>query len=171
MAYRYCTTNEANQAYTKCVLTFGTMPPPLQRYDQERRLFSFFTCALSALETLCRAIDVLGRLSGAAFTRRSRPYPKDVARAFQIAYPSNTLTAELGALTGSQRFSDLSDIRNALSHAGTPPRRAYAGSVDQNPDWGAFTIDRNTTREFQDWMDARLTDLMKAAEAFATSYL
>lgn len=171
MAYRYSTASAANAAYTDSVVTAGTTPPPLDRYAQERDLFSFFTCALSVLETFGRAADVLGRLAGAQFATRPRPYPKDVARAFRAAYPGDRLTTELDAVTSSQRFVDLNETRNALSHGGAPPRRAYVGSAARNPEWGALTIDANTTREFHDWMDGVLADLTGAAEEFANARL
>lgn len=43
MAYRYCTANESNAAYTHSVFLAGTMPPPPDRYTQERELLAFFT--------------------------------------------------------------------------------------------------------------------------------
>src|SRR2546428_9732197 len=86
VAYRYLACAESDEAFTKSIVKSASPPPP-ERYDQERELFSFFLNGLSSIESMCYAFFAL------ASTLRPQEFPFASAQDWRMVTPEATAGA------------------------------------------------------------------------------
>ena len=104
LAYRVTAAHDSSDEYSASFAGFGSMPPPEERYKQERALFNFFANALSALETMGRGQYVIGSLLIPTAFTKNRPYLQDVYRDYLGNYPTEAVTTELARLIAEPQF-------------------------------------------------------------------
>jgi len=62
LAYRFRACAEHDTALTQSIRWAGAVPPPNERYVQERERFGFFVTGVSAIESLCYSLFAIGAL-------------------------------------------------------------------------------------------------------------
>lgn len=187
-AFRYRAAQEYDSHFAQ--LVGKSVAPPIEdRFAQDHALYGFFSAALSGLECFFFACRCLGSMALSADfplaeSKDLRFRPENVSRAFCSHFPSELLSCELAGCLASKEFTQLSTMRNFLSHRGSPPRHPkYGGSpriqshLPGNPaelssnwvfDW---TVDASTTHTFYVWFEAVSERLLKAALKFCEKYL
>ena len=187
-AYRYKAAGESNMRFSE-LIKISLAPPVEVRYQQDDALYSFFGSALSSLECFYFSARCLGALSnptmfGITKAKELIFQPKDVVAAFSKHFPGAELSQTLDGCCSSVEYTKLSNIRNVLSHRGTPPRhQEYGGTpileshIPGNPkelssnwqfDWA---VGPSTTQETYDWLEVWCCELMSAAEKFCQENL
>jgi hypothetical protein len=192
LAYRFRSADEYHRDFTTAMES-GDAPLAEPRYQQERALFAFYAAALSTVECFSFATYCLGSIAhptGFPMTkdRDLKFYPSDVAKRFAKELPGERITELLQTLIDAPEFTQLSDLRNVLSHRGTLPRSIHASVgtgapgktgayVASNPkslssDWQFDqTVDVSLTLANRTWLSEILHDLLEAESEFVRAHL
>jgi len=182
VAYRYRALVEYDEEFTESI-SVSVSPPGEERYWQERAYFGFFTSALSVFECYFYSAYCIGsilepnvfRMSQANHLRR---YPKDVSKRYSAVFTNDPLSDRMASLILHDKFTEIDDRRNVLSHRGSI-RRAFGLSatmprnVTELPDqWDqGVSIDVNTTASLRQWISDELEGLVDAAALFCKAKL
>lgn len=182
ITYRWKALAEADSIFQETV-SLGT-PTMEERYREESALFAFFTTALSVYELTyfamyCFAAQVKRPSFPLLATKPRQITPKSVIEAFQAAYPSELMTQELERVASTAQYEKIKDLRDVLSHRGSPPRTfAYAapslpGQSTATPSatWEGILVDANLTPSFRATVSADLNRLLEVGLAFATQQI
>lgn len=158
-------------------------------YRQDEGLFSFFTNALSALETLCFLCFALAaQLRPTAFPMATeqdqrRINPTFVLKRFELIFPKDAITKAIAAIVSDPVLQEVQDTRNILSHRGNPPRhynvnlsvnpgiapqhKFLGGSKGDPPQWNGITLDANALDKKRKTIARYVTTTIVAALEFA----
>jgi len=133
VAYRYRAMAEYYEEFVKSLNSFGNSPNPEQRYEQGRALFGFFVNAVSTIECFFYASYCIASfLKPCDFSiQKSKAlklvYPTNVEKLFKVHFPKDALTTQMTKCVSDTINAQIRDMRDVLSHRGTPPRKFYAG--------------------------------------------
>lgn len=169
--YRFMSCAEHDVSFSECIKKVGNAPPRIERYIQERELFNFFMNGLATIESLYYALCVLGSLLNA------KNFPLDVARninpkktasQFQMAFPSENLTAILNRTAASSDLQEWKNIRNTLAHRTAPGRLVDIGPRGEAL-WklNGMPVNGDATSLRRKWLANAVSEIMCEAETFS----
>jgi hypothetical protein len=182
LAYRWLALVDAEKTFGSTFIKATKTPE--NRYIEETALFAFFSNALSAIELSYFAIyGFAAQLEPTLFDLvRVNPRkitPENVTKKFNTAWPADALTLELSKANASLPFKDVTELRNVLSHRGTPARtismhiiEVLGGPTPLQPppttSWSNRPMDDKLLPAFRADIAPILNDLIAAAARFAT---
>lgn len=182
VVYRYKACCEANDSFVQLWdrLSEPAMPPPEDRYAQERDLFNFVVNALSCVEAAFMAFYAMTATQHPH--RPPAPLPErpptfvpfilttwaesvqSVFRSFEAVYPLDSFTLQLYRVKNDPERIQLEEQRNAIAHgSGSFGRYIFAGG----PDWGHYLISRDMLERVRLWLAHDLGGLFPPALDFA----
>gem|GEM_PF-1496508 len=131
LGYRFRACIDYRDTFISYIEKFGSTPPPEERYLQESVLFNFFSSAFSVLEATFYGLYVVGAfinptyflLSTARDQQAVTPY--STQKAYAKTFPNDPILITLSNLFNDQRYRQLREIRNILTHRTAPGRRMY----------------------------------------------
>jgi hypothetical protein len=181
LAYRFLDVTHFDHEFRESIAQFGTAPEMPEKYRQERLLFGFFVSGLSAIESFCYGLCTIAweaapsKLSLASHGQKKGVSPESTCRRFNAHFPSSQVTADLCALVQSSEYAEWVDIRNALAHRASPARKHYvflgAAAGERRPsEWGAITLDDQTTATRRAWLRDSIATLLVGAGRFASDH-
>jgi hypothetical protein len=162
------------------------------RYRQDHAIFGFAVSSASAIECFYYAAYSVGNLVNAsqfamAVAKDLKFYPSTVAQKYLAAFPGDVLSNTMDAVLKSTEFMRLSDLRNVLSHRGTPPRMHYAsvGAMTSNradaipenlkdlpSNWiYAREVTESLIADLNDWRRIATRDLVSALHGFTGTHI
>ena len=136
----------------------------------------FFVAGISALETLAYGTWAMVWATGdSAFAlttpdEQRRMSVGALRRRLDGRDAGAPLAVALRDLSQSEDFTGWADVRNALTHRGTPGRHHHIGDKEPMP-WGTIRLDRQTTSLRRAWLASVLSNLLRGAEVFASEHL
>jgi hypothetical protein len=90
-------------------------------------------------------------------------------------HPNAPLAVAVAELLESSDYKGWTELRNALTHRGSPPRLHRASIGGPRPsrptDWGELPLHDRTTEVRRAWLAETLGGLLSAAEVFAQEHL
>lgn len=148
------------------------------RYQQERALMGFFVNAQSTIESCCFGIYHIGRMRNpSAFSRDERfVNPSTVYTDFTAAYPTTSLTAELGNLRNDATWVHIKRIRSILFHRMHPGRTIFMSTVGSPPpppdEWTGLGIvlEPALVTDPRTWLATAVSRLVRATLEFVETY-
>jgi hypothetical protein len=180
---------DADQLYKKTVPAGGATHEDV--YQQDSALFTFFTAAVSTLETACFLAFAMGaQLQPTGFPMKTEAnlreiVPAKVAAKFTLLYPKEPLTLAVKALVSDADFQILKETRNVLSHRGNPPRHFHVeinigpglphqhkyigGPKGDPPKWNGILLDSGATALRRQWVANHVSSIVDAALEFSKS--
>lgn len=188
IAYRARAATEYDEEFTR-LIAISSSPSPEERFQQENALFGFCVCALSTLEcffyaTYCFASILKPTVFPISTPKDLKFYPKDVVFKFANEFVGEAIVNEMQTCLNSPTYTELTEIRNVLTHRGAPPRKYFMGGgedgtvmMPSNPAdlsvlWQYdFAVDHNTTQNRARWIDSSLSSLLTTTEQFCMSKL
>jgi hypothetical protein len=163
LTYRWLALADAEKTFGSTFIK--TAKTTGDRYIEESALFAFFSNALSAVELSYFSIYTFAaQLEPTAFgsirTNPTKIKPAHVAKTFSSKWPTEALTLELSGAVASQPYKDVAELRNILSHRGTPARtismqivEILGGPTPPQPppttSWSSRTMDQNLLPAFR----------------------
>jgi hypothetical protein len=186
ISYRFYSLSECDIAYTKYQNNSGNTPPPLERYLQERELFSFFINGLSTIESLCYGMYAIGSIiEPTSFIMQGEENFRNinankVCEQFMRKYPLDDFTNHLNTLLRSTEYENWKQIRNILAHRSAPGRNIHVTLGGENSEkatvWKIMTpqeitLDAATTSERRIWISNNLKMLLESAFQFVQEYI
>lgn len=180
LAYRFHGVIDAGARFQKSLKDHGAHPSPLQRYQQEEALFSFFSNGFSAFEAAFYAFFAVGSfIDSNAFPlftmkEQQRVSPSYTAETFKRAFPNNALLVEFAKLFAEPSYQRWRDMRNVLTHRAAPGRRVFVGiGTDDAPpvEWklNDLPLDSNLVPKHQRELAQLINDVVLAFERFLTT--
>ncbi len=181
LAYRFRACAEHDTAFTKSLRRAGAVPPPNERYVQDRELFGFFVTGVSAIESLCYSLFAIGALLNLKEFSISEPRqlkaitPAKTTEQFAKVFPTEAITTTLAGMLGDAQYEQWCTIRNILAHRSAPGRQFTQSfppqPLDEHVLWsdGGIPIDIATTSSRRAWLATTLQKLLNATDAF-TAY-
>lgn len=141
LAYRFVAAVNYGDELIDSFSTYGTSPPPNERFVQERLLFDFFSSGFSAFECVFYGCYAIGNfLMPENFLLESAKEQQQVSPsrtrdAFLKAFPGDQLLMDINKLFMDQEYQRWREIRNILTHRAAPGRTMYVslGDDDQPP--------------------------------------
>lgn len=141
LGYRYYEAQETADQFEQHFNAHGEGPPPLERYQQERLLFDFFSSAVSSLDAFYYGVYALASIAYpsnfplATEANRRRVNPTNVIADLALHLPGDPAIAPLQAEYAGNRYVELRTARNVLTHRAAPGRRFQMeiGSPGPNP--------------------------------------
>ena len=183
--YRLRACSDYSEEFVKCVENFGDLPPPEERYQQERQLFGFFVSGYAAFDSFAYfAYFTAAHLRPSQFPTQLPGHIKSIGCKtipvpFARVFPGEDISVALNSLLADQMFKDWDDYRNVLAHRAAPGRVMYAsvGSSTRDPaaDWkmdpaANLKIDASLTAPRLAWLVHTLSDLVVAADSFTQKH-
>jgi hypothetical protein len=179
VAYRYLDVAHFDESLRRSLRHAGAAPPPDERYLQERYLFAFFVGGLSAIESACYGICAIaweaagpGQAFDLATQAQQRAVtPRSVRNRLQEAFSGDAVTSTLDRILRSSEYKEWAEIRNALAHRTSPPRKHYthigaSSPPEPPPEWGTLVFDEKMTATRRDWLRSNLGELLADAGRF-----
>jgi hypothetical protein len=176
LSYRFAALATHDEAFSESARIYGLSPPHPARHRQEDELFAFFVAGISALETFAYGTWAMIWATGDADFALTTPAEQRRASVGSLRNrlvgrdASGPLALALGDLTESTEFADWADVRNALTHRGTPGRHHRVGGEPEPMPWGTIHLDERTTTLRRAWLATTLGVLLSAAEVFASEH-
>ncbi len=130
--WRFHSCIEHSNAYTEAFKRSGPHPEGYEAYLQDKALFGFFSCGLSAIECVCYSlylIEAMIKPEKFPITEKALKSinPKDFAETYATEFHSKALYN----ITNSVEYRQWSEIRNVLTHAsGTAGRTGIVRIVE-----------------------------------------
>jgi hypothetical protein len=142
ITYRYKTCDEAVSSMISDWRRNGGSLTMEGRYTLQRDLFSFFTCGLSAVESLFYAIYVVATLRHPGVlnwsdhgARRTAPDPRKISPTLRRGYSSgHPVITEIDKLLAAQEWNDWNAFRNTMIHRSLQSRAITGSIVPMPPD-------------------------------------
>jgi hypothetical protein len=165
VGYRYRAAHEYHEEFSASVSVSAT-PGGDVRYRQDHCLFGFASSGLSSLECICFASHCIGSICApAAFPISAASdlrqiTPDKVLKRLRTRYPAHVLTVTMAAVLSAVEFSDLSDLRNFLSHRGTLLRDVRIGGQSEGTYVAANPTDPVSQWQLTREVNAKLTDVL-----------
>jgi hypothetical protein len=182
VAYRHLDVLHYGESFNESLVRFGSGPAMPERYAQERYLFCFFVSGLSAIESFCYGLCAIAweaapqKVSLATLGQRKGISPESTAERFRARFPNEAITASVSNLVGSSEYASWVDLRNALAHRTSPPRKHFMhagsarGEAEQPSEWGSLILDAGLTASRRDWLCDALAELLGGAGLFAAAH-
>ncbi|MCO4090748.1 MAG: hypothetical protein HEQ34_02195 [Sphingorhabdus sp.] len=133
VAFRFHGSVDAGTKFQKSLRDSGPHPAPLQRYQQEEALFSFFSNGFAAYEAFFYGLFAIGSfIHPAAFPlstakERQRISPSFTQATFVKAFPGDQILDDIQSVFDEVSYQQWRDTRNILTHRAAPGRRMYVG--------------------------------------------
>lgn len=182
ISYRYVAMVDYGDEFTALITKEGSALTSIERYQQERALFGFFSNGFSILEAY-----FYGLFSAGAFIApKSFPLvtPKDhqsvtptrTRDAYTTAFGGDPILSVIKAAFNDHAYREWREIRNILTHRSAPGRRFYVtieGSENLPEEWKILNIplDGSTTQTRRAKLSGLLTPLLKGVETFVRSQI
>jgi hypothetical protein len=177
LSYRYVASANYGKDLVESFRTYGTSPPPNERFVQERLLFDFFSSGFSAFECVfygCYAIGsflVPENFLLASAKEQQQVSPTRTRDAFLKAFPGDQLLMDINKLFLDQEYQRWREIRNILTHRAAPGRTMYVslGDDDQPPTvWklNNSTIDETIAIKGHQELSRLLNEILSAIDSF-----
>jgi hypothetical protein len=147
--FRYVSCVDDAETFADSVAVHGAAVGWPERYRQDRALFGFFVNGTAAIDSLCYALFGVGATIfppgfGVSTNSDLRQITmKATADAYKSHFPSEQVTAKLGALGTDQDYLDWVATRNVLAHRIHPARifnRAVGAAPPQPPPPDALAL-------------------------------
>jgi hypothetical protein len=180
LSHRFVMVAEHDEAFATSVRRDGLGPPPPVRHRQDENLFSFFVAGISTLETFAYGTWAMVWAAGdtdfalATPGKQRQVNLRSLRARLDRRNAQAPLTLALGRVIDSNEYSAWADVRNALTHRATPGRHHTVSTGDHDPEpmpWGAIHLDEQTTTLRRAWLATTLSELLSAAEVFASEHL
>ena len=150
----------------------------LGRDEEDREAFSFFVVGISAIETFCYAVYILGALFEPAFfpSKIKRDLrnisPESTAERFSEAFTGESLTEILRSTRNDATYQEWKRIRNGLIHCSSPGRILYFSGRPDEWDHMDFTIpiSAETTEARFSWLSQSLSRGIDATNLFLQTH-
>lgn len=177
LAIRFRAAFEYGDNFVESFKAHGAVPPPEERYDQEKMLFNFFNSGFSVIESTFYALYVIGAfLKPGDFPLTTMKNQKDVSpqsteRVFAKSFPKDPILSTFQQLFSDQEYIQWRDYRNILTHR-TAPGRLIQVSVGKNPPHPTIwklnnkPFDDSIAIEGKKELTRLLTKLLEASEIF-----
>lgn len=179
--YRFIFCAESDDQFTSSIQRAGTSPAAEERLIQERALFTFIICGLSAVECFCYGLCGIAsivdptrfKVTDPAYRSKISPEQTRDQFAAKGLFSQEPVTGSLQTTLGHQQYRDWKELRNILIHRSTPGRGFYRGGpLDSQAIWSqSISINATTTPSRRTWLSGAFTDLLVAAEQFAAEHL
>ncbi len=162
-------------------------------FFMEAALFSFFTCAVSAIEISCFCFyGLIAQLQPATYdliARNPRAVtPNQALASYKSGFAAEPITAALDRALASAAYRDLAAIRHELSHRGTQTpgivvfatfhTGPLAADAEEEPKaaqgwstWRNIRLDEKLTVPYREQCVAFLTDMWTAAAEFGEKHV
>ena len=181
ISYRYVAFVECDEAFRNSLAAHGTAPPALERYNQERDLFGFFSNGFSTFESFFyAAFAMLCLLKPNDFQIGTPQQQRNVTgtntvSAYRRAFTPNSIIEALETLLKDPTYVELREIRNILSHRSAPGRTIHVAFGDEPaPDqWkiANIVLNERTTFTRRQGVAVTLTKAITALLQFAEQQL
>ena len=190
LAYRYRAAAEYDNEFTISIKQSGNSPPPEERYKQGTFLFGFFANAVSVIECFFFSAYFMASIlkpNEFPFSESDELKninPQYVASSFTQYFPKITLIHEMTKCIRADKYKQIYDMRNVLSHRGMLPRKFYRGGErdgmttmpinpkDTSNNWQYdFPVDEQTTATYLHWLSDTLKLLVESSLDFCTQQL
>ena len=182
LAYRFLAVTEYEAAFTASITAFGSSPKPLDRHQQERDLFGFFSNGFSVFEAAFYSLYSLGAFhSGVKFPMgtakdQQRITPSSTAAAIAKAFPDDPIQLAVDAVMSDAAYVEWREIRNILTHRAAPGRTFFVGIGDDNviPDeWKikSIPLDVKMAPTRRSNLSRLISGLLRGIDQFAKSHL
>jgi hypothetical protein len=185
--YRWRAALEHSAAFSRSIAA-ASGPPPDERYQQDHDLFTFFACALSAIECFHFAAYCIGALVNREKFALANPdnlrvFPANVRDSFVAAFPGEMLSSAMWSCLASPEYAIVRDLRNVLSHRGTPPRQHFLSAggpdipsaipsnlADLATEWRYdFSLGAGCVEPYTTWLEHWISTLIMAAADFTAA--
>lgn len=188
LAYRYRALVDYDNEFTTSI-KISNAPPPEERFKQSKALFGFFINALSAIECFFYSAHCMASIlnPGAFPISRSKDlrfYPEEVATNFNTNFTSDSISIKMRLCLAEPTYTEMKDMRDVLTHRGSPPRAFYAGGnhngiatmpkniKDPSDHWQFdLLVDEQTTVYRRQWLCDKLKELIIATNDFCNRRL
>jgi len=182
MRFTWC--DHFDKTYCESFNRAGSAPQPDERVIQERTVFTFFATGLSAIDTYCYALYMVGHMVA------SERFPIDLKKhlraitpfstkdKFAAEFPSDTISVSLARLVKDAVFDQWKSVRNDLIHCSAPGRiinLSSGGPPSQDDVWRhidfEIPINADTTRSRRNWLADILSSLQAATDELVIARL
>jgi len=182
LAYRFRACADHATAFTQSMKRAGKVPPPNERYVQERELFGFFVTGVAAIDSLCYSLFAIGAMLNLKEFTLSEPRqlkaitPRKTTEQFAHVFPTEVITTTLADLLHDAQYAEWWTIRNILAHRAAPSRHVTQSlppqPFDEHVLWieGTIPLDPATTSTRRAWLATTVHQLLTATDAFTTNH-
>lgn len=131
LAYRFLAATEYEAAFTSSLVKMGSSPEPIERHQQERNLFGFFSNGFSVFDSVFYGLFSLGSLISAKFFPMNTPKdqqkisPPTTAAVMEKAFPKDPINDVLKRIMQDPSYLEWREIRNILTHRAAPGRTFF----------------------------------------------
>jgi hypothetical protein len=179
IAYRFRAIIEYEAAFTASLIKNGSSPSPIDRYQQERDLFGFFSSGFSIFESSFYGLFSIGSIISAAnfpMTNLKAIKPSFTAKALEKAFPNDGINTVLQSILSDNTFLDWHEIRNILTHRSAPGRvffEGFGGGVPIPDQWkiGNISLDSKMAFTKRAALSELFLKLMKGIDQFTQSHI
>lgn len=179
VAYRFHSAMHACDEFETSIISYGSMPSPEDRYNQDQALSAFFSSGFSAFESVFYSLHTVGafidpsRFSLATSKAQQQVSPSQTTAAFKRAFSGDPILLAFESLFEDPAYQELREIRNVLTHRTAPGRRMYVGiGSDDAPEteWKLKNIrlDRSMARSRRYELARLLATLLISMETFVS---
>jgi len=157
--------------------------------EEESSIFTFFFNSLSVIELSFFHLYALAAQLDSRFSlipgKPRAVTPGETSVQYKRYFPGDSLTTVIVAFQGDSNLKRINEVRNILSHRGTPtrhlgvtieltiPGRQYflGGSKGAPAEWKdlGMTLEPALTGDLRSWLSASLSSLFREAKAFAAA--
>jgi hypothetical protein len=180
ISYRYLSLVNYGEIFTASLKAHGSSPPAVERYNQERMLFGFFSNGFSVFEAFFYGMFAIGallepkRFPLSTSADQQRVTPKRTIEAYANAFAEDPAIARLSGINSDIAFGEYREIRNVLTHRSAPGRTFYLsiGSSEAPPSqWKIRNIplDENMATSRRAHVSVLLLTALDAARDFTQS--
>lgn len=177
LAYRFHGTVDAGVQFQQSLTTHGPHPAPLERYQQERALFEFFSNGFSTFEAVFYGMFAIGAMIDpekfplTTARDQQRVSPAQSAEACKRAFPDDPLLNVFATLFEDQAYQRWREVRNVLTHRTAPGRRIYVslGQDDASPvEWklNDLPLDESLVANRQAELVRLISEVLSGIEKF-----
>jgi hypothetical protein len=182
LAFRFADAAYFDEKFRESLRRHGTAPALTERHAQERHLFGFFVGGLAAIESFNYGLSAIAWEAGnEEFTlttdsQRNSVSTSSTLQRFQAHYTNEPVTAELANVLRSTEYNEWLEVRNALAHRASPPRKHFiklgdsAISEQRSSLWGDLQLDEELTYSRRVWLGNALARLLAEAGRFANDH-
>jgi len=131
ISYRYLSLVDYGEAFTGSLRKHGSAPPAVERYNQERVLFGFFSNGFSVFEAYFYGMFAIGALLKptlfplATPADQQRVTPTQAIERYSRAFPGDAIVTAMSGINGDNAFKEYREIRNILTHRSAPGRTFF----------------------------------------------
>ncbi|MEH2551636.1 hypothetical protein V1283_008281 [Bradyrhizobium sp. AZCC 2262] len=131
ISYRYLSLVDDGETFTGSLKKHGSSPPAVERYNQERALFGFFSNGFSVFEAFFYGMFAIGALVKPTLfplttaADQQRVTPARTIDAYSRAFPGDAIVASMSGIYGDNAFKEYREIRNVLTHRSAPGRTFF----------------------------------------------